>query len=168
MDPLLLSRPSEDGGLRRALAMLDDMEQHATELGAMMSQVTATSASATASPWQPSPSWSDVATVYLPRPAWAESVIIYTGGHLLPSYDTTVADVRCWGRLTATDGVTIDTSPLMMSTMMSLDVSAALTWQLTITALTGDTVIVSTQAYNLGGVLLGGAASVTAVALWMR
>ena len=168
MDPLLIPRPAGDAGLRRVLALLDDMEQHATELGAMMSQVTATSATATVTPWQPAPSWADVVTVELPRPAWAESVIIYAGGHLLPNWDTTVADVRCWGRLTATDGVTIDTSPLMMSTLMSLDVSAALTWQLTITALTGDTVTVSTQAYNLGGVLLGGAVSVTAVALWMR
>lgn len=168
MDPLLIPRPAGDAGLRRVLALLDDMERHATELGAMLSQVTATTAASTVTPWQPATSWADAATVTLARPEWAESVIVYAGGHMVPDWDTTVADVRCWGRMAATDGATIDTSPVMMATLMSLDVSAALTWQLAIPALTGGTVTVSTQAYNLGGVLLGGAVSVTAVALWMR
>lgn len=168
MDPFLINRPANDEGLRRVLSVLSGMEQQATEIGAMLSQVSASSDTNTVSPWKPATSWGDVAAVSLERPEWAESVILYVGGYILPDWADTVTDVRCWGRIVATDGVTTKVSPSMMSTVMSIDTSATLTWTLPISPLSGDTVKVSTQSYNLGGVSSGGSASVTAVALWMR
>ena len=168
MDPLLIPRPADDAGWRRTLARLADMERVAAELSAMMSQISATSASSTVSPWQPATSWADAATVTLTRPEWATAVTIFAGGHMLPEWDEWVTDVHCWGRLAATDGATQAVSPLMMSTLMSLDVSAALTWQFRLSQLTATAVTVATQAYNSGGALPGGTVSVTAVALWTR
>ena len=172
MDPLAITRPADDAGLRAVLDRMDRLSERLTELGAMVSQITSTTRTNTVTPWIPPTSYSDVVTVELPRPAWAESVIVLASGHVAPRFDPNAGTPYCYSRMriaSTSDGTPTETiSPEFFTWLGSVDTLAGLSWPTLIRRVTSP-VTVATQAQAPGAVaILGGSASVSATALWMR
>lgn len=172
MDPLNISRPADDEGVRAIVDRMNRLSDRLSELGAMVSQITSTTDTNTVTPWLPPTSYSDVVTIELPRPLWAESVIVLASGHVAPRFDPNAGTPYCYSRMriaSTSDGAPTETiSPEFFTWLGSVDTVAGLSWPTLIRRVTGP-VTVATQAQAPGAVaILGGSASVSATALWMR
>lgn len=172
MDPLNISRPADDEGVRAIVDRMNRLSDRLSELGAMVSQITSTTGTNTVTPWLPPTSYSDVVTIELPRPLWAESVIVLASGHVAPRFDPNAGTPYCYSRMriaSTSDGAPTETiSPEFFTWLGSVDTVAGLSWPTLIRRVTGP-VTVATQAQAPGAVaILGGSASVSATALWMR
>lgn len=172
MDPLNISRPADDEGVRAIVDRMNRLSYRLSELGAMVSQITSTTGTNTVTTWLPPTSYSDVVTIELPRPLWAESVIVLASGHVAPRFDPNAGTPYCYSRMriaSTSDGAPTETiSPEFFTWLGSVDTVAGLSWPTLIRRVTGP-VTVATQAQAPGAVaILGGSASVSATALWMR
>ena len=171
MDSLSLARPSNDAGYRALLARLDALEGALSGTSALISQITATSGTATTEPWVAPSSWGDVATVTLAVPTWRPTgVTLRCGIFVRPEYDLVVESTEVYGRIVAVTTTQAGAiSPTVVSSLLSLDVSAAMSWVMHLPVSPADDVVtVSAQAQSAGGTISGGRVTVHAVATWTR
>lgn len=171
MDALSLATPTDDAGYRSLLRRIRAIEGALSGTSAMISQISATSGTATTEPWTAPASWGDVATTTLAVPTWRPTgVTLRCGIFVKPEYDLVVESTRVYGRIVAVTTTQAGAiSPIIVSSLLSLDVSAAMSWVMHLPVSPADDVVtVSAQAQSAGGTISGGRVTVHAVATWTR